>query len=73
MRVDGGATFTDTQISPNNIHIDYTNNMVVVYFTAAGTFKLLLDATLLIGATPGIPTGWDFKGAIGAVRILLQR
>lgn len=66
--------FVDTQVSPSNVHIDYTNNMVVVYFTeAVAGAKVLIDATMLINATPGIPTGWDFKGAVGAVRILLQR
>jgi hypothetical protein len=73
LRTDGGATFTDTQISSSNIHIDYTNNMIVIYFTAAVTAKLLIDATMLVDNTPGIPTGWDFKGSIGAVRILLQK
>lgn len=26
-----------------------------------------------LGQLPGVPTGWDFKGSIGAVRILLQK
>ncbi len=26
-----------------------------------------------VGQIPGVPTGWDFKGSIGAVRILLQK
>lgn len=61
-------------VSDANVHIDYTNNMIVVYFTAAATnARLQITADLLINATPGIPTGWDFKGAVGAVRILLQR
>jgi hypothetical protein len=63
-----------TTVADANVHIDYTNNMIVVYFTAAVTAqKLQIAADLLINATPGIPTGWDFKGAIGAARILLQR
>ena len=62
------------QVSPNNYHIDYTNNSVVVYLTEAVTAQeVTVEAVVLENQIPGIPTGWDFKGAYGAVRILLQK
>lgn len=65
----GGVT-----VNPNNLHVDYTNNTVVVYFTSAVADQpVLVTVTVLQNQTPGIPTGWDFKGAVGAARILLQR
>jgi hypothetical protein len=66
---------TKTQVSAANLHIDYQNNMVVVYFTSAveeGT-KVIIEATVLENQIPGIPTGWDFKGNIGEARILLMK
>lgn len=66
----GGVQTTD-------FHIDYTNNMIVVYLsniTADLTnAQVLIDATVLANQIPGIPTGWDFQGAFGAARILLQK
>ena len=64
----GGVSVSDA-----NLHIDYTNNTLVIYFTSAISGRLEITADMLINGTPGIPTGWDFKGAMGAVRILLQR
>lgn len=65
-------------VNPNEVHVDVTNNMVVVYLDklAAATLdgrKIVVEATVLQNQIPGIPTGWDFKGAYGAVRILLQK
>ncbi len=65
-------------VNPNEVHVDVTNNMVVVYLDklAATTLdgrKIVVEATVLQNQIPGIPTGWDFKGAYGAVRILLQK
>ena len=74
LHTTSGTEITKTQLSPNDVHVDYTNNMIVVYFTQeVQAAKLSLDATMLINSTPGIPTGWDWKGAVGAVRVLLQR
>lgn len=62
-------------VSAANIHVDYDNNMVVVYFTgtvAAGT-TVSVVADVLQDQVPGIPTGWDFKNTIGEARILLMK
>lgn len=56
-------------------HVDYESGLVTIMAdeneeaapqVVTATFK----AT---GQIPGVPTGWDFKGSVGAVRILLQK
>lgn len=57
-----------------DVHIDYTNNTVVVYLEPNQTVKALtIDAKLVVDPVAGVPTEWDYAGAVGAVRILLQR
>jgi hypothetical protein len=64
----------NTTVSEANYHIDYTNNMVVIYLTqAVENQPIEIKAVVLENQIPGIPTGWDFKYALGGVRILLQR
>jgi hypothetical protein len=64
----GGAVVT-----PENIH--YESGLVTLSFdNTAGTAPV--DVTVTFKATgqiPGVPTGWDWKGSVGAVRILLQK
>lgn len=68
------GTPTATQVNAANYHIDYTNNMVVLYLTAAVTnVAVEVTAVVLENQIPGIPTGWDFKNSLGGVRILLQK
>jgi hypothetical protein len=64
-----------TQVSSANYHIDFENNMVVIYFTAniAVAADVYVEATVLENQIPGIPTGWDFKNNIGEARILLMK
>lgn len=65
---------SEVQVSPANIHVDYTNNMIVVYLTTPITnANVKIEATVLENQIPGIPTGWDFNQSLGAVRILLQK
>jgi hypothetical protein len=57
---------------------DYVNPelglVVVTVDNSAGTSPVAITATYkATGQLPGVPTGWDFKGSIGAVRILLQK
>jgi len=57
---------------------DYVNAelglVVVTVDNTSGTSPVAVTATYkATGQLPGIPTGWDFKGSIGAVRILLQK
>ena len=60
----------------NDVHVDYTNNSVVLYFDSIATditnATVTVDCVVLESQIPGIPTGWDFKGSVGAARILLK-
>jgi hypothetical protein len=61
-------------VSPSNYHVDYENNMIVIYFTEAVSAKnVQITATVLENQIPGIPTGWDYKGNVGEARILLMK
>ena len=76
--VDPSAIEEPIQITPRDYHLDYTNNMVVIYLdrqdaAAIDGRAVEINAVVLENQIPGIPTGWDFKGAYGAVRILLQK
>lgn len=66
----GGSEFSE-------FHVDYTNNMIVIYFNQITSdltdAEVEITATVLENQIPGIPTGWDFKGSYGAARILLQK
>lgn len=62
-----------TVITPE--HIDEMSGRVVFQAPVNNT-GLPQDVTATykaLGQIPGVPTGWDFKGSIGAVRILLQK
>lgn len=62
------------EVSPANIHVDYYNNLIVVYFNQNITSKAIkVQATVLENQVPGIPTNWDFKNCVGEARILLKR
>lgn len=56
-------------------HIDYESGLIVLTAdNSSGQSPLEVSATYkATGQIPGVPTGWDFKGSIGAVRILLQK
>lgn len=57
-----------------DVHLDWTNNMVVVYLEPGKTYNdISLDLKLIVDPVAGIPTEWDHAGAVGAVRILLQK
>jgi hypothetical protein len=65
---DGGT------VAAKDVHVDYSQNMVVVYLEAGVLIKnLVIDAKLVVDPVAGIPTEWDYAGSVGAVRILLQR
>lgn len=65
---------TNSTIAAKDLHVDYSQNMVVVYLEAGTTYaNLLIDAKLVVDPVAGIPTEWDYAGSVGAVRILLQR
>lgn len=68
----------DVLVSANDLHIDVRNNTIVVYLEepTAGdkTYnKVEIEAPSTVSAVAGLPTEWDYKGTVGAVRILLQK
>ncbi len=73
--VEGSLTLKvgDEVVKPS--HFDPVSGRVVFSFdNSKGTAPLAVTATYkAVGQIPGVPTGWDFKGSIGAVRILLQK
>jgi hypothetical protein len=63
-----------TEVKAADLHIDWTNNMIVVYLDAGVTANpITVDAKLIVDPVAGIPTEWDYAGSVGAVRILLQK
>lgn len=61
------------EIAQSDIHVDYVNNTVVVYLDEGTYNDITVTADLVVNPTAGIPTEWDYKGSVGAARILLQR
>lgn len=60
--------------SGQDLHVDYTHNVVVLYLEPGKTYhNITLDAKLVVDPVAGVPTEWDYAGSVGAVRILLQR
>lgn len=67
--VAGAATFAAA-----DVHLDWTNNTVVVYLEPGLIYNdIVLDLKLIVDPVAGIPTEWDHAGSVGAVRILLQK
>lgn len=71
----GSETVGSGQVfSANDVHIDYTNNMIVVYLAPGQQYNdIKLDVPMVVDPVIGTPTEWDYTGCVGAVRILLQR
>lgn len=73
--VEGSLTLKVGAQTVTPEYVDVTSGRVVFSFdNSAGATPL--DVTVSYKATgqiPGVPTGWDFKGSIGAIRILLQK
>jgi hypothetical protein len=60
-------------ITPDFIDVE-SGRIVFSSDNTAGPLPLDVTATYkAVGQIPGVPTGWDFKGSIGAIRILLQK
>ena len=73
--VEGSLTLKVGTQTVKPTHFDPLSGRVVFNFdNKAGATPLDVTATYkAVGQIPGVPTGWDFKGSIGAVRILLQK
>jgi hypothetical protein len=78
VKIHGRDGVSKAPIADNKItvhYVDETLGLVIVEMdNSQGTTPIEITATYkATGQIPGIPTGWDFKGSIGAVRILLQK
>ncbi|CDQ41827.1 hypothetical protein [Virgibacillus salexigens] len=59
-------------VEPANIH--YESGLVTLEVNNTGNSPQEVTASFkATGQLPGVPTGWDWKGSVGAVRILLQK
>lgn len=73
------AKLGGSSLSANDVHVDVTNNTIVIYLpmnesdAAVELDGLHLVVPMVVDPVAGIPTEWDYKGAVGAVRILLQK
>lgn len=69
-----GITLTVKTMSSRDVHLDVTNNTIVLFVNKATTLndvEISLDA--VVDPKAGIPTEWDYKGSVGAARIQLLR
>lgn len=73
------AKLDGATVNANDLHVDVTNNTIVVYLpmnesdAVVEHVGLHLVVPMIVDPIAGIPTEWDYKGAVGAVRILLQK
>jgi hypothetical protein len=69
--------FNGTEVNEGSkFHVDYYTNQLTLYPATAdtdadGKIAVTIACTLIKDQVPGIPTEWDYKGSVGAVRILL--
>lgn len=74
-----GVQLNGSAVNANDMHVDLTNNTIVVYLPINETADavehtgLTLTVPMVVDPIAGIPTAWDHKGSVGAVRILLQK
>ena len=64
----------EVTVNGRDVHVDVNNNTIIVYLdanTTATAFEVTAD--MVVNPTAGIPTEWDYKGSVGAARILLLR
>lgn len=68
------ATMGGDKVSARDLHVDVANNSVVLYLDGDQEITdLKISLPLVVNPTAGVPTEWDYKGSVGAARILLQR
>lgn len=61
------------KVSAADLNVDVNNNTLVIYLDQGTYTGITVTAEVAVNPTAGIPTEWDYKGSVGAVRILLQR
>lgn len=72
------VTYTGTSgevvLSARDVHVDATNNTIVVFLDGGVTANdLTIQVAAVVNPTAGIPTEWDYAGSVGAARIQLLR
>lgn len=73
------AQVSGAAVNANDLHVDVQNNTIVIYLPANETGSdveakdITLTVPMVVDPIGGIPTEWDYKGSVGAVRILLQK
>ena len=68
------ATIDSKPVSGRDLHVDVSNNSIVLYVEGGQKITdLKISVPAIVNPTAGIPTEWDYKGSVGAARILLQR
>ena len=70
------VTIGSDEVSKRDVHVDVANNSIVIYLDGNQDIlisDLKISAPLVMNPTAGVPTEWDYKGSVGAARILLQR
>ena len=61
-------------MSSRDVHVDVTNNTIVLFLNKGETFENVeISVDAIVDPKAGIPTEWDYKGSVGAVRIQLLR
>ena len=65
---------TTVEVPTRDVHVDVQNNTIVLFLDGGVTAKdVTVEVASIVNPIAGIPTEWDYKGSVGAVRILLQR
>ena len=69
-----GTTLKVKTMSSRDVHVDVTNNTIVLFLNKGVTFNNVeISVDAIVDPKAGIPTEWDYKGSVGAVRIQLLR
>ena len=69
-----GITLKVKTMSSRDVHVDVTNNTIVLFLNKGVTFNdVEISVDAVVDPKAGIPTEWDYKGSVGAVRIQLLR
>lgn len=64
------------EVASNNYQLNVKTGLLTLPDYDASSLEAPADVTATFKATgqiPGVPTNWDFKGSVGAIRVLLQK